>query len=65
MANQESIWARKFILLICRMSHLFVSDPWLPFPFGRIKRNNGLTRIYVVLCVYMYVEDLHENLNTV
>ena len=47
MANQESIWARKFILLICRMSHLFVSDPWLPFPFGRIKRNNGLTRIYV------------------
>ena len=66
MASQESVWTRKFIFSICRMGHLFVSASYsCSFFLAGQERNNGLTRIYVVLCVYMYVEDLHENLNTV
>ena len=48
MANQESVWTRKFIFLICRMGHLFVSASYgCRFFLAGQERNDGLTRIYV------------------
>lgn len=44
MANQESVWTRKFIFLICRMGHLFVSASYgCRFFLAGQERNNGLT----------------------